>query len=176
MSRFDLLYILLDKPNEKDDRKLGQHLVTLYLSNRPVASSENFIPAERFTKYINYAKTITPEITEEAGEALVASYISMRKIGSVGGGNTISFTTRQLESMIRLSEAHAKMRLSSYVEKQDVDEAHRLLLAALQTSAIDPRTGRIDLDLVIIFDRLPLELVLQVDKDTNKREMPSRMY
>ena len=157
MSRFDLLYILLDKPDEKDDRKLGQHLVTLYLSNRPVASSENFIPAERFTKYINYAKTITPAISEEAGEALVASYISMRKIGSVGGGNTISFTTRQLESMIRLSEAHAKMRysiiltrLSRVVEKQDVDEAHRLLLAALQTSAIDPRTGRIDLDLVYL--------------------------
>ena len=110
MSRFDLLYILLDKPDEKDDRKLGQHLVALYLSNKPVASSEDFIPAEKFTRYVNHAKTITPAISEEAGEALVASYISMRKIGSVGGGNTISFTTRQLESMIRLSEAHAKMR------------------------------------------------------------------
>jgi DNA replication licensing factor MCM4 len=85
-------------------------------------------------------------ISQEAGEALVNFYVSMRK--SSGSANVISFTTRQLESMIRLSEAHAKMRLSNIVEIMDVEEANRLVLAALQTAAVDPRTGKIDLDMV----------------------------
>ncbi|KAI8918917.1 MCM2/3/5 family-domain-containing protein [Entophlyctis helioformis] len=137
MSRFDLMYLILDKPNERDDRRLAQHLVSLYLTHV-------------FAKYINYARRVVqPVISEEAGQALVNFYVSMRRSGSsAAGSNVITFTTRQLESMIRLSEAHAKMRLSPVVERVDVEEANRLVLTALQTAAIDPRTGRIDLDLV----------------------------
>ncbi|KAI8903559.1 MCM2/3/5 family-domain-containing protein [Gorgonomyces haynaldii] len=149
MSRFDLLYLILDKPNEADDRRLAQHLVSLYLTEKPDAAKNDIVPIELFTSYINYAKNIDPIISEEAGQTLANFYVSMRKTGSYGGSsNVITFTTRQLESMIRLSEAHAKMRLSQTVEKQDVEEAHRLILSALQTAAVDPRTGRIDLDLV----------------------------
>ncbi|KAJ8323951.1 hypothetical protein BDV3_002130 [Batrachochytrium dendrobatidis] len=149
MSRFDLLYLILDKPSERDDRRLAQHLVSMYLHVRPDISKTDFVPLELFTKYINYAKNrIEPRITEEAGQALLNFYVSMRKSGSHGGSNVVVFTTRQLESMIRLSEAHAKMRLSVTVDRQDVEEANRLVLSALQTAAIDPRTGRLDLDLV----------------------------
>ncbi|KAH6570542.1 hypothetical protein BASA50_008269 [Batrachochytrium salamandrivorans] len=149
MSRFDLLYLILDKPSERDDRRLAQHIVGMYLSVRPITSKTDFIPLEMFTKYINYAKqNIDPRITEEAGQALLNFYVSMRKSGSQGGSNVVVFTTRQLESMIRLSEAHARMRLSQTVDRQDVEEANRLVLSALQTAAIDPRTGRLDLDLV----------------------------
>jgi DNA replication licensing factor MCM4 len=149
MSRFDLLYLILDKPNEQDDRRLAQHLVSLYISEKPTMSQVEFVPLQTFTRYINQAKKIQPVLSEEAGQALVNYYIAMRKSGNSGGGqNVISFTTRQLESMIRLSEAHAKMRLSSIVEKRDVEEANRLVLSALQTAAVDPRTGKIDLDLV----------------------------
>jgi DNA replicative helicase MCM subunit Mcm2 (Cdc46/Mcm family) len=71
----------------------------------------------------------------------------MRKLGLRGGHGkkTITATTRQLESIIRLSEAHARMRLSSRVETQDVGEALRLIRVATQTAAIDPRTGQIDM-------------------------------
>ena len=79
-----------------------------------------------FTKYINYAKSrIQPVISEDAGHALVNFYVAMRKAGCSGGTNVITFTTRQLESMIRLSEAHAKMRLSQTVDREDVEEANR---------------------------------------------------
>ena len=61
---------------------------------------------------------------------------------------TITATPRQLESMIRLSEAIAKMRLSDTVEKRDVDEAVRLIKTAMQQSATDPMTGEIDMDLI----------------------------
>jgi len=60
----------------------------------------------------------------------------------------ITATTRQLESMIRLAEAHARMRLSEYVELEDVQEANRLMHEAMRTSATDPTTGLIDIDLI----------------------------
>jgi DNA replication licensing factor MCM4 len=148
MSRFDLLYLVLDKPNERDDRRLAQHIVGLYLEQRPTVSASQFLPIEEFTRYLNYAKKIHPAISEEAGSLLIKNYTDMRKMGKQGNHKVITATTRQLESMIRLAEAHAKMRLSHTVEEEDVEEANRLILAALQTSAVDPRTGRIDLDLV----------------------------
>ena len=60
----------------------------------------------------------------------------------------ITATTRQLESMIRLSEAHAKMRLSATVEASDVHEAVRLIQTALKQAATDARTGLIDMGLL----------------------------
>lgn len=151
MSRFDLLYLILDKPNERDDRRLAAHLVSLFMPDKNKLESEReFVPLELFTKYVNYAKQkVHPVISAEAGEALTSYYVTMRKSGSAGGFNVVTFTTRQLESMIRLSEAHAKMRLSPVVEVSDVNEANRLIMSALQTAAMDPRTGKIDLDLVI---------------------------
>ena len=60
----------------------------------------------------------------------------------------ITATTRQLESLIRLSEAHARMRFSEFVELEDVQEANRLMREAIRMSATDPNTGLIDLDLI----------------------------
>ena len=60
----------------------------------------------------------------------------------------ITATTRQLESMIRLSEAHAKMRLSAIVTEDDVNEAVRLIRSAIKASATDARTGLIDMGLL----------------------------
>lgn len=60
----------------------------------------------------------------------------------------ITATTRQLESMIRLSEAHARMRMSEFVELEDVQEAFRLMREAIRTSAMDPRTGKIDMSML----------------------------
>lgn len=74
----------------------------------------------------------------------------MRNQGSniQGAERRITATTRQLESMIRLSEAHAKMRLSQTVEESDVAEAVRLIKSAIKASATDARTGLIDMGLL----------------------------
>ena len=89
-------------------------------------------------------------ITEEAGQELARSYVEMRKMGEDprASEKRITATTRQLESMIRLSEAHARMRFSDYVELQDVKEASRLMRDAIRTSVMDPRTGKIDMSLL----------------------------
>ena len=70
----------------------------------------------------------------------------MRSLGNTK--KTITATPRQLESMIRLSEAIAKMRLSHEVEKQDLDEAIRLIKHAMQQAATDPNTGQINMDII----------------------------
>jgi DNA replication licensing factor MCM4 len=153
MSRFDLLYLILDKPNEYDDRKLAQHIVNLYINKDANNFGKDIIPVEVFSKYISYARNhIHPVINDEAAEKLVKNYSELRQSNSIsnrhGEQKTVAATTRQLESMIRLSEAHARMRFSNTVEVSDVDEAYRLIRTAMQSSAIDPVTGRIDMDLI----------------------------
>lgn len=74
----------------------------------------------------------------------------MRKLGDDirAADRRITATTRQLESMIRLAEAHARMRLSTEVTAEDVEEAVRLIRSALKQAATDSRTGLIDMSLL----------------------------
>lgn len=152
LSRFDLIYLILDRVDEKTDKRLAKHLLSLYLEDKPdsARSSNDILPVEFLTLYISYARSnIQPVISREAAEALVENYVAMRALGQdVRAADTrITATTRQLESMIRLSEAHAKMRLSETVTKDDVDEAYRLIQSALKTAATDAQ-GRIDMSLL----------------------------
>eukprot|EP00116_Pleurobrachia_bachei_P008642 sb/3468904/ len=71
----------------------------------------------------------------------------MRKMGA--GRGIITAYPRQLESLIRLSEAHARMRLSNTVEEIDVNEANRLYKEALKQAATDPKTGQIDMEILM---------------------------
>lgn len=74
------------------------------------------------------------------------AYVDMRKVGS--GRGMVSAYPRQLESLIRLAEAHAKVRFSERVEPVDVEEARRLHREALKQSATDPRTGFVDISIL----------------------------
>lgn len=152
LSRFDLVYLILDKVDEKIDRQLARHLTDMYLEDRPESVSNNFLlPIEFLTVYIQYVKeNYNPVMTEDGKNELVRSYVELRKLGedSRASEKRITATTRQLESMIRLSEAHAKMRLSHTVELIDVKEAVRLIKSAIKDYATDPTTGRIDMDMV----------------------------
>ena len=96
-----------------------------------------------------------------------------------GNSRTISATPRQLESLIRLSEALAKMRLSFSVERKDVQEAIRLMRVATQAAATDPRTGRIDMDMITTghaqVDRAASDLLLQAIKDILGKKRGNRV-
>ncbi|KAI5301144.1 hypothetical protein KEM56_001928 [Ascosphaera pollenicola] len=152
LSRFDLVYLVLDRIDESVDRKLAQHLVNMYLEDTPEsASREEILPVEFLTSYITYAKTnVQPRLTPAAGKALSDAYVAMRKLGDDirSADRRITATTRQLESMIRLSEAHARMRLSEEVTMADVEESVRLIRSALKQAATDVRTGLIDMSLL----------------------------
>ena len=115
------------------------------------ADNDDSQPIEFLTAYITYAKTqIHPVLTEGAATALTNAYVSMRRLGDDirAAERRITATTRQLESMIRLAEAHARMRLSHEVTAGDVDEAVRLIRSAIKQAATDSRTGLIDMGLL----------------------------
>lgn len=170
LSRFDLVFLILDRTDETADRRLARHMLSMYLEDKPesatggmeilVSASQLMLtntspnpsqPIEFLTSYISYARqTCQPRINEEAHKELVDSYVEMRKLGEDvrAAERRITATTRQLESMIRLSEAHAKMRLSDVVTRDDVIEAVRLIKSALKQAATDARTGLIDMSLL----------------------------
>ncbi|KAI1108345.1 cell division control protein 54 [Nemania sp. NC0429] len=152
LSRFDLVYLILDRVNESTDRRLARHILSMYLEDKPqsASSKDEILPVEFLTSYISYARAhIHPTLSQDASQALVEAYVNMRKLGQDvrAAEKRITATTRQLESMIRLAEAHAKMRLSRIVTKADVLEAERLIQSALKTAATDSQ-GRIDMSLL----------------------------
>lgn len=152
LSRFDLVYLMLDNADEKNDRRLAKHLLSLYLEDKPQSAptSNDILPVEFLTLYISYARSkIQPVISQEAAQELVDCYVAMRALGQDvrAADKRITATTRQLESMIRLAEAHAKMRLAETVTRDDVREANRLIQSALKTAATDAN-GRIDMSLL----------------------------
>merc|ERR1719460_908916 len=130
MSRFDLVFLILDPQDEQYDKKLARHLVSLYYRDQSQAEEDSF-SMNVLRDFIKYANQ---------------TYVEMRKIGS--GRGQITAYPRQLESLIRLSEAHARMRFSNTVEIIDVEEAARLHREALKQSATDPTTGRIDVSIL----------------------------
>lgn len=152
LSRFDLVYLILDKVDESIDRQLARHITDMYLEDVPdTVSAKTVLPVETLSIYIQYAKeNVNPQIIAESKAELVRAYVDMRKLGDDARSSEkrITATTRQLESMVRLAEAHAKMRLSPTVDLIDVKEAVRLIKSAIKDYATDPITGRIDMDMV----------------------------
>lgn len=146
LSRFDLIYLMLDKADEASDRRLARHLVALHYEE-PEVRETGMIDVATLSAYISYARMhVHPELTDEAAKSLVEIYCELRGRGV--GKKVITATPRQLESLIRVSEALARMRFSPTVELGDVEEARRLLEVAMQQSATDPTTGTIDMDLI----------------------------
>lgn len=123
MSRFDLIFLMLDPQDEAYDKKLAKHLVSLYYKS-DLEEEDDLVDMSILRDYIAYAKEhIHPVINEESQQRLIQAYVDMRRVGS--GHGQITAYPRQLESLIRLSEAHAKMRFSNTVEIVDVEEACR---------------------------------------------------
>jgi DNA replication licensing factor MCM4 len=143
LSRFDVVCLLIDRCDESHDRTIGDHIVSMYSSSR---AENECVGIEILKAYVKEAKRIQPRLVEESMRALAQAYVDLRQLDN---GRTITATTRQLESLIRLSEAHARMRFSSVVEVQDVREAVRIVRESLLMYAVDPATGKIDMDMVI---------------------------
>lgn len=144
--RFDLIFLLLDPQDETYDKRLARHLVSLYYRTQEEEEEER-LDIGLIKDYIAYARNfISPKLSEEACQALVHAYAEMRKMGA--GKGQISAYPRQLESLIRLAEARAKVRLSNVVEIDDVEEAKRLHREAMKQSATDPISGKIDISIL----------------------------
>lgn len=126
MSRFDLFFILVDDCNEVTDYAIARRIVDLH--TRAEESVERVYEPADIARYISFARLFKPRLTEESMDFLVEQYKHLRQ-RDTGGGFKSSWriTVRQLESMIRLSEAMARMSCSDQVLPKHVKESYRLL-------------------------------------------------
>jgi replicative DNA helicase Mcm len=155
MSRFDLIFAIKDFPDETRDRGLVEHVLASHKlaseGKQPEAESpiNPEIQPELLQKYIAFArKNVFPTLTDEAMRKIEDYYIQLRKLGEKQGN--VPVTPRQLEGLVRLSEASAKMRLNDKVEANDAERAISVVNFVLQEIFVDKETGRIDSDVINI--------------------------
>jgi len=143
ISRFDLIFPLQDIVDRETDRKIADHMLKMHKMGDEQKELEPEIEIDLFRKYIAYArKNSYPVLSEEAGTKLRDYYVDLRG----GDRETVRATARQLEALVRLAEASAKVRLSNEVTVDDADRAINLTNYVLREVATDKTTGKIDID------------------------------
>ena len=144
LSRFDLIFVVEDKPDVERDTKLADHILKIHKDN----SIPFEIEPELLRKYIAYARReIHPKLTTEASKVLQEFYVSMRG-GAEDEDSPVPITARQLEALVRLSEASAKIRLGDEVTTFDAKRAIEIQQKCMKQVGYDPETGKVDIDKV----------------------------
>ncbi|OHT09830.1 DNA replication licensing factor mcm6 [Tritrichomonas foetus] len=127
MSRFDLFFVIVDECQADADARIAEHIFSVHREIPSQFTGDHF-STEQLRHYIKYAKKQEPKITKEAMKELVRAYVNLREEDSTGVSRaSYRITVRQLEALIRLSEALAKMNLDNEVRVDYVREATRLL-------------------------------------------------
>lgn len=134
ISRFDLIFTLVDKPDAVKDEAIARHIFKNILGQ----SNNEALDQEFIRSYIAYARRLSPKHTQETLDSLTEYFVALR--GGVEGA-----TARQLEALVRLSEAHAKANLREVVTQEDIEAALAIHRAYLETQCIDIETGKLDL-------------------------------
>lgn len=128
MSRFDIKFRILDTPNEIMDQRKSAHVLSKFSEEKVTLFSRLQILA-----LINYAKTLRPRLSQDARNELQKFYVRLRAKDT----KDIAIDIRQLESLIRLSTAHAKLHFKDYVDVKDVHAIIQIYKASLQSFDID---------------------------------------
>jgi replicative DNA helicase Mcm len=167
LSRFDLIFVMTDKPEEKRDTAIADHILKAHGIGElieqhkrvPIAGVDDEYIKEQlkpvmpdiepqiFRKYVAYAKrNCYPLLSAEARETLIAYYLKLR--GLAEPNKPVPVTARQLEALVRLAESSARIRLSSTIEHQDAERVVHIVDACLRQVAYDAKTGTFDIDKV----------------------------
>ena len=146
LSRFDLIYTMMDRPQEEADLATAKHI---FKTRKKREKTRGTIPLDILRKYIAYSRArLAPKMSKEAEQKLEQFYIRMRK-QAYDTEAPIPITARQLESLIRLSEARARARLSDTVTVEDADRVINLMTYCLKSVYIDPESGQMDVDWIV---------------------------
>ncbi len=156
LSRFDVIFKILDRPNPERDKALANHVLDAHLAgemieleeedNIVVKQFETGMTPEFIRKYVAYAKrNIIPKMSDEAKELILKKYVDTRKMYEET--KAVPITPRQLEAMVRLAEASARARLSDIVTKEDAERAIRIVDYFLKETSTD-EGGIIDSDVL----------------------------
>ncbi|KAM3521443.1 hypothetical protein NHJ13051_006241 [Beauveria bassiana] len=147
LSRFDIIFLLLDVPNRESDEQLAKHVAFVHMNNRhPDIGTDNvvFSPHE-VRSYVAQARTYRPVVPESVTEYMIRTYVRMRdqqQRAEKKGKQFTHTTPRTLLGVVRLAQALARLRFSEVVTQDDVDEALRLIEASKDSLNIDYGNGR----------------------------------
>lgn len=141
LSRFDLTFILLDEVDEETDEALARHICDVHMNNRPPESEIKGFNASFLRAYISEARRLDPLIPPELSDYLADTYVQLRKDSNIPeikrrqsnhkSNNRQKFCTlRTLLSIIRMSQALARLHFRDRINQSDVEEADRLLFSA----------------------------------------------
>jgi len=140
LTRFDLIFVVRDIPSREKDTKIAKHIINLHSPTG--AATRSLIDADILTKYLAYSKRLKPVLTKEAEEKILEYYMKMRNVDSE---DMITVTPRQLEGLIRLATARARLLMKNQVEAEDAERAIFLIQSMLQDAGVDVNTGKVDL-------------------------------
>ncbi|KAL6450565.1 LOW QUALITY PROTEIN: MCM7 DNA replication licensing factor MCM7 [Candida maltosa Xu316] len=140
LSRFDIMFLILDQPSRENDEKLAQHVAYVHMHNKQPEMDFTPIDPNTIREYISHARTFRPVVPKEVGDYVVQSYINMRKESQRNEGSVKKFshiTPRTLLGILRLSQASARLRFDNNVRFEDVDEALRLIQVSKSSLYVD---------------------------------------
>ncbi len=146
INRFDLIFPVKDLPNKEKDKILAGFILKLH-QNPGKKNAE--VDSDILKKYFIYIRArANPKLSDAAIAEIQDYYVNMRNMGNEdeGGIRSIPISPRQLEALVRLSEASAKLRLAKTVSKRDAQRAISLIDYSLNQIAKDSETGKIDID------------------------------
>lgn len=147
INRFDLIFIIKDDSEVEKDRAIAKHILQ---SHENPKAFESPISDNILKKYIAYARqNIKPKLTKEALQEMEDYYMKMRSMSTEENGiKTIPISPRQLQALVRMAEASAKITLSQEVKIEHAKKAISLLQNYLESVGFDKETGQIDIDRV----------------------------
>ncbi|MFZ5501331.1 MAG: LAGLIDADG family homing endonuclease, partial [Candidatus Micrarchaeota archaeon] len=146
LSRFDLIFPIVDVLDEEKDAKLAEHILSTHMGTNTVEDDDAF-DKDLLRKYIAYARRkVFPKLSPAASLKIKEFYVELR--GKSKDAGSVAITPRYLEGLVRLAEANAKMKLSPTVEEEDADVAISLFNYVMQQIMTDKATGAFDVDVV----------------------------
>jgi replicative DNA helicase Mcm len=175
LSRFDLIFVLRDVPDKEADTKMSKHILEIH--RRGASPVEAQIDEDLLRKYISYSKTIKPKLSKAALNHLSEFYLAMRA-ASEAEGSPVAITARQLESLVRIAEARARVALSREVSAEDAEAAIAIMKRSLEEVGIDLSSYKMDIDLIMtgrpksVRDKMQviLSVLIEMEKETGMVE------
>jgi replicative DNA helicase Mcm len=150
---------------------MSEHILELH--RKGISPVESPIPLELLRKYVSYAKGIRPTLSQTAVQRLNDFYLAMRS-ASEAEGSPVAITARQLESLVRIAEARARVSLRKEVLAEDAEAAITIMKRSLEEVGIDLSSYKMDIDIIMtgksksMRDRLQIILsaLIEMEKET----------
>tara|TARA_R110002020_G_scaffold458977_3_gene676867 strand:+ start:140 stop:2122 length:1983 start_codon:yes stop_codon:yes gene_type:complete len=165
ISRFDIIWLFLDKIHRDDDREKAKHVINSFKKTNS-KEYETYLTSLELTSVLNYARELEPVLNDDTVESMLKLYEKLRDLCRDEEKAKLPVGVRQLEAIVRMSTAHAKLMLRSVILPEDVKAVEKILSDSLQSFGLDLTSGE--------FNQTFLEGIRT--KDTKERIVLSVWY